>query len=466
MRRATRIEEEGDMEGKRARRERRLERVKNRARHYLRPLARFKLHRCYKQIIGITGSIGKSSAKAATVTVLESKFSVDQSFPDYNSELGLLCSTFHQRAGFNSVRLWRRAMLGATWNFLSDHRRYEKLVLEMGVAGPSGMSQILKSFRPEIAVFTGIAPGHHGAREFADEQTTFEEKAKLVRRMRRGTAILNRDDPFCRSLESEDMAADRLWYGRRPEDRPLGSSPGSFPGSLPESLPPGLYFDQLSSSAKGITAQVHVSPSETYPELRAASHTLFCPILGEQHIYVLLPAILTGLVLGIDLQQCCSALSDFALPPGRLNLIPGVGSTTIIDSTWNASPRAVEAAIKTLGDYPAERRIALLGCIMNLGDVSESAHREAGRLVSRYADMLITVGPEARLIGEEASARGMPTHLISSFEAQQDATDYLKDIIRRGDVILVKGSSPLRLDRTVKSLMRDPDQADRLLVRQ
>lgn len=441
------------MKDERARHARRIERIKTRARLYLHPLGRRKLRRCWNQIIGITGSIGKSSVKAATVRVLESRFSVDESFPDYNTDLALLCSIFHQRFGFDSPRLWRRALLGATWDFLVDHQRYEKLVLEMGVSGATGMSLILKSFRPEIAIFTGIAPGHHAEGQFADEEAAFEEKAKLIRSMEGGTAILNRDDPFCRRLESEELAADLLWYGCRPEDRPVGS------------LPPGLYFDKLSSSVEGITAELHASPSATSPEFRTASHTLTCPILGEHHIYVLLPSILAGLVLGIDLHEACNQLSSFSLPPGRLSLIPGVDSSTIIDSSWNSSPLAVEAALKTLGTHPAGRRIALLGCMMNLGNASESAHRGIGRIVPNYADMLVTVGPEARLIGEAASAHGMLKDSIRCFETSSEAVDYLRNILRRGDVILVKGSSPLHLERAIESLMGDPDQAGRLVVR-
>jgi UDP-N-acetylmuramoyl-tripeptide--D-alanyl-D-alanine ligase len=396
-------------------------------------------------MIGITGSIGKSSTKTATVKVLESRFSVDQSTAEYNTELSLFCSVFRQRSGFESVRRWRKAMVGATWNFLTDYKRYDKLVLEMGVAGPGDMSDTLRVFHPEIAIFTGVVPAHLGKGQFVDEQAIFEEKVQLIRTMRRGTAILNRDNRYSRQLEDEDLRADPLWYGRLPENRPV------------DSLPPGLYFDQLSSSRHGISAEVHVSAPSAFPGLRAASHELSCPILGEHHIYILLPAILTGLVVGLDLEECCDALSTFSLPPGRLNLIPGIGSSTIIDSSWNASPRAVEAALETLGSYPSQRRIALLSCIMNLGEASESAHHGIGRLIPEYAQMLVTVGPEARWIADGARAHGMPAHAIRSFDTSEEAGLYLKDIIRRGDVVLVKGSGPRALSVAIGLLRRKPD---------
>lgn len=170
-------------------------------------------------------------------------------------------------------------------------------------------------------------------------------------------------------------------------------------------------------------------------------------------------------MLGIDLEQCCRVLRSFSRPPGRLNLIPAVRSATIIDSSWNASPRAVAAALDTLGNLPAERRIAFLGCMMALGDASASEHRAVGRIAARCTQLLVTVGPEARLIAEEARAQGMPEQFVQSFDTAEQAGEFLKESVRAGDVVLVKGSRSLRLERLIELLMDDPEQADRLLVR-
>ena len=268
-----------------------------------------------------------------------------------------------------------------------------------------------------------------------------------------GTAILNRDDRYCRRLGAEELKADLLWYGRLPTNRPV------------EPLPPGLYFENLGSSRDGITAELHLSSPGSFLELRASSHPLSCPVLGKHHIYVLLPAILTGLVSGFDLECACDLLSTLSLPPGRMTPIPGIDSTTILDSSWNASPRSVEAALETLGDYPARRRIALLGSMLQQGDASESIHRGIGRLTPRHAEMLITVGSEARQIADGARDQGMPDEQVHSFDTAGEAGLYLKESLRCGDVILVKGSRAVQLDHTVRAIMGDPDQADRLLVK-
>jgi len=432
-----------------SRRERRIKRIRRITSGYLRVLARFKLRRCYGQIIGITGSLGKSSTKEAIVKVLESEYSVDRSDADYNTELGLLVSLFRQRSGETSRKRWLKAIVGATGNFLTDNTQYDKLVLEMGAAWPGGMTEILRVFRPEIAVFTGVSRTHLAEGGHVDEPAIFEEKAKLIRTLERGTAILNRDNPYCRRFDNEDSDADLLWYGRLAENQPVAS------------LPAGLYFDQLSSSIDGISADVHLSrPGANEPQ---ESHRLSSPILGEHHIYILLPAILTGLVAGLDLEQSCEALSTFSLPAGRMTPIPGIRSCTIIDSSRNAAPDSVKAALETLGDYPAQRRLALLGSIHELGDKNESLHRAIGEVAHRHAQMLITVGPEARLIADGARTHGMPEHLIQSFDTPEDAGFYLREIVRHGDVLLAKGSRTIYLERAIKLLMRDPDQADQLL---
>jgi UDP-N-acetylmuramoyl-tripeptide--D-alanyl-D-alanine ligase len=396
-------------------------------------------------MIGITGSVGKSSATAAIVKVLEPSFSVAPIIADYNTELGLLCSLFRQQSGFGSVRRWLFAVVGATVNVLTDRKRYEKLVMEMAVSKPGDMTNILRMFQPEIAIFIGIGQAHlnRAIGQFADEDAIFEEKAKLIRTMERGTAVLNHDDPYCRRLGDEDLKADRLWYGRLPENRQL------------DSLPSGLYFHRVDSSRDGVTAEVHVSTPRAFPKLESASHTLSCPVLGEHHLYVLLPAVLTGLVVGLSLEESCEPLKTFFLPRGRMNLIPGIKSSEIIDSTWNASPKSVEAALKTLGDYPAQRRIALLGSMLNLGDACESTHRAIGRITPDHADLLITVGSEARLIAEAARARGMPDESITCFDTPEEAGLHLEDTVRHGDVVLAKGSRPVFLERAIESIMKD-----------
>jgi UDP-N-acetylmuramyl pentapeptide synthase len=439
------------MDDRRRRVERRLKRIRRLTSEYLGLLARVKLRRSHEQLIGITGSVGKSSTKEAITRVLESRFTVEASTPDYNTRLGLLLSIFGQRSGEGSGKAWLRAMAGATRHFLTDHNRYDKLVLEMGASWPGGMTDTLRVFRPEIAVFTGVAPIHLAEGQFRDEEAIFAEKAKLVRSMKRGTAILNRDDPYCRRLEDEHLRARVIWYGRLPAGQAVGS------------LPAGLYFDQVKASSDGLEADLHLTGTD---DLQAASHKLVCPVLGKHHIYVLLPAVLTGLVAGLDLEQACETLSSFSLPPGRMNLIAGINSSTIIDSSRNASPKAVEAALETLRDYPAQRRIAVLGSILELGDATESTHRAIGQITAHHSQMLITVGQEATLIAEGAKARGMAEHLIQSFDTPEEAGLYLKDTVRQGDVLLVKGSRRTNLERAIELFMRDPDQADDLLFQQ
>jgi UDP-N-acetylmuramyl pentapeptide synthase len=396
---------------RRARRDRRLKRRRRLVSEYLGLLARIKLWWSHEQIIGITGSIGKSSTKEAVVRILEDEYAVDQSFAEYNTRLGLLLSVYRQESGEGSAKAWYRAMIGATRRFLTDRTRYELLVLEIGVSWPGGMRDTLRVFRPDIGIFTGVAPIHLDEGQFADEQAILGEKAELIRSMKGGTAILNRDNSYSRSLEHEPLRAEVLWYGRRPDERPITS------------LPPGLYFDNLHSSSRGISADVHVSGTGA---LRADSRTLHSPVLGEQHIYVLLPAILAGLVTGLTLERACAHLGSFRLPPGRMSLIPGINSCTILDSSRNSSPVAVQAALETLRKYPARRRIALICSMLDLGPRSESLHRDIGRRIPRCSDLLVTVGAEAELIADEARIQGMPESSIYYFETPVDAARYLK----------------------------------------
>jgi len=141
--------------------------------------------------------------------------------------------------------------------------------------------------------------------------------------------------------------------------------------------------------------------------------------------------------------------------------------SVIIDDTYNASPAAMEEALIALGDIPRTgRRIAVLADMLELGGFSVTEHNRIGALVAESADILVTVGVRTKGIAEGARSSGMPENMIIECERGSDASTELLSLIQSGDVILVKGSQSMRMERVVKSLMQEPEKAKDLLVRQ
>ena len=184
-------------------------------------------------------------------------------------------------------------------------------------------------------------------------------------------------------------------------------------------------------------------------------------------MYPILAAVAVAKAKGLPMDTIMKNVSEYEAPKGRMNIIPGINGSTLIDDTYNSSPDAVVAALEALKSLECTgRRIAVIGDMMELGQYSADEHRHIGKIISSYADILVTVGPRAKAMANEAIANGMNQEMVSSYSSSIEAGEALVDVVKEGDVVLVKGSQSVRLERTSKLLLREPEKADRLLVRQ
>jgi UDP-N-acetylmuramoyl-tripeptide--D-alanyl-D-alanine ligase len=188
---------------------------------------------------------------------------------------------------------------------------------------------------------------------------------------------------------------------------------------------------------------------------------------GAQQVYACAAAIAVADVLGISLQTAASSLTELRSPNGRLRIIEGIKSTTILDDTYNASPTACEQALQTLSEIRySKRKIAVLGDMLELGRFSSQEHKRIGELAAKSADMLLTIGVRALKIAEGALEMGMPEEHILQYDDSAQAGTELQAMLEAGDVILVKASQGIRAERVVEEVMAHPEQASELLVRQ
>ena len=196
---------------------------------------------------------------------------------------------------------------------------------------------------------------------------------------------------------------------------------------------------------------------------------------GQNHVYAALAAISVAYGLGLNVVVAANALKNYEIPPGRMRLIEGVKSTWIIDDTYNSSPVAAEAAFETLKDIKTSqagpgqalgRKIAVLGDMLELGRHTEEAHKNIGKLAAKIVDILVTVGMRARLIAEGALNEGLTEKNIFQFEDSRKAGKFVEQLAETGDIILIKGSQAVRMERAVEEIMAHPEDKEKLLVRQ
>jgi len=392
------------------------------------------LKKNHVQVIAITGSIGKTSTKEAIYTVLKDRFNVYRSEKSFNTPIGLSLAVLQEKeSGFSSIKAWLGILRRALF---SKKTVYKKMILEMGADSSGDIKKLIKIAPPNIAVVTNVAPVHLAKGQFKDIYEIAKEKGSLIKKLTPDKlAILNYDDSLITEMESR---AQKFTYG-------------TGPNAL-------LKATEVHATSKHLIFNVNYGVQK---------ERFTIPVLGKFQIYVFLPAIAVGLKLGMELKECADALSKFSLPPGRMNPIDGVNKTMIIDGSYNASPTTTEKALELLRELKSNRKIAALGTMNELGDMSKEAHLKLGRQASKVTDMLITVGIEANTMKEGAMDAGMSEDDIFTFLDSEEAGHFLKDQLGPKDLVLVKGSqNRVRMEKFVKVIMKKPEQASELLCRQ
>jgi UDP-N-acetylmuramoyl-tripeptide--D-alanyl-D-alanine ligase len=193
-------------------------------------------------------------------------------------------------------------------------------------------------------------------------------------------------------------------------------------------------------------------------------------ILSETALYAALAAAAVGIYFDMNLVDIANALRGFYLPKGRMNVLAGIKHSFIIDDTYNSSPEAALAALDILGRIKVEdgaAKYAVLGDMLEIGVYTEEGHRRVGEAVVKNGiQHLIAVGEKSRDIIRGATAAGLADDYIFYFDRSEEVGIFLQNRIKAGDVILVKGSQGMRMEKIVKEIMAEPERAKELLVRQ
>lgn len=405
----------------------------------LKRMAVYRLKKYKGKVIAVTGSVGKTSTKEAIYSVLNSQFKVKRNKKSMNTEFGLLLTILDIESGFSSATKWTWYLIKGAFN--SCFKDYsEVMLLEMGVDKPGDMDFLTSVVTPDIVVLTNIFHTHLADGQFKDLQDIFEEKSKLVKSLKEGgIAILNMDNPFTANLARGRGKKETITFGRDKDA--------------------DFWASNIKQSIEGTSFILH------HKEER---YGVDAKVLGSYQISVILPAIICGKLMGMPLEDAVKAIGNYSLPPGRMSIIPAINEATILDSSYNSSPAALKETLKLLKEIGTEhRRIAVLGSMNELGADSKELHEEIGEFVPTCADILLTVGEDAKYIAEKAKEKGLDTKSVFSFDNADEAAEFFKEKIKKWDLILVKGSqNNIRLERFVKALMKNQEDAKDLLVRQ
>jgi len=365
----------------------------------LQQIARFwRQKMSHVRVIGVTGSVGKSTTKELVAQVLSRRYRTLKNLGNFNNEIGLPLTLLRLTEG------------------------YQRAVLEMGFYVPGEIALLCDIAQPQIGVVTNIGLVH--AERAGSQETIARGKAELVEALPpapEGVAILNYDDPWVRGMAAKTRA--RVFF--------YGLSPKA-----------DLWADEIEGlGLDGIRLRLHY---------RGETLTIKVPLLGRHSVHTVLRAAAVGLVEGLSWGDIVAGLrTDYTQL--RLVAVRAFNGALLLDDTYNASPQSTLAALNLLADLSG-RRVAVLGDMLELGPYEHEGHWKVGVRAAAVASLLVTVGPRARWIAEAARQSGMASERILETQDADEAIAVLRDVLQPVDVVLVKGSRGVKMDRIVSAL--------------
>jgi UDP-N-acetylmuramoyl-tripeptide--D-alanyl-D-alanine ligase len=404
-------------------------------------LARYK-----PRIVAVAGSVGKTSTTRAITAVLARSFPTRGSAKNHNNEIGVPLTILGEaKTGGRSPAAW----IGILWRGFriayGPAQDFPKiLVLEMATDHHGDLAYLTSIAPPDVAVLTAVAEEHT---EFlGDLDGVAKEEGTVVSAVRgKGQAVLNADDVRVAAM-AEGLGDRAILFG----------------------FGPGAKV-----RAERVTAEVAFGSVFTRFDLRLADQVYPVNLgdaLGEGNVYAALAAASVALAFGIEPSVIPYGLAEYQPPPGRLRVLPGIKSTMLIDDTYNSSPLAAELALNTFRALPlvaGGRKIAVLGDMLELGSLTEEAHRRIGTLAAETGlSLLIGVGVASATLCDAAREGGMSDDQVFHHGNAQETARFLQERLQPGDLVLIKGSQGIRAERIVKELMAEPGRAGELLVRQ
>jgi UDP-N-acetylmuramoyl-tripeptide--D-alanyl-D-alanine ligase len=354
------------------------------------------------KVIGITGSIGKTTTKEFTWRLLSRNLNVLKSEGNFNNQLGVPLSLLK----------------------LTD--KHDVAVLEMAMSAPGEIKTLTRIAPPDIAVITNIKPVHL---QFFNsiEEIALAKKEILEGAKNDGIAVLNGDDPLVKKI-AEGWKGKKILFGLSAECE--------------------VRAQNIQKTGwKGMAFELRYGNREEKISL---------PFFYESHLYNFLAAAAAAKALSVPFEDILPQIITLSLMPNRGTLVRLAKNIRLIDDSYNSNPAALEAALKALAPLASKRKIAVLGDMLELGEKEIEYHIQAGRQVAEWGwDILVTVGILSQYIAEGALSSGMRTDQVFSFKNSEEAAGELSPLLQEGDLVLVKASRKIETEKIVERLKKE-----------
>ncbi len=347
-------------------------------------------------VVGLTGSVGKTTTKEMIWCVLNAKYTAHKTYRNWNNEIGL-----------------PKVLLGL-------EPEHTAAAIELGMNHKGEISRLSQTALPTMAVITNVGVSH--IENLGSREGILAAKLEILDGMKPGSTLyLNADNDMLATVKKDDY--NIKWFGIH--------EPAAVRAE-------NIRYENDSTTFDAVTPNGTVSVT--------------LPTTGEHNVYDALAALAVGVELEIPLEDCATALKNYVPAGMRENTVEKCG-VTIVEDCYNASPDSMKALAETLTlkGAPGNRKIAVIADMLELGDYSEEAHRRAGRYMAQAkVDLLLTYGPYSKYAADEARKNGLVR--VFDFEEKEELTNKVIDLVKPGDVIAFKGSRGMQLEDVIHAL--------------
>jgi len=349
--------------------------------------------------VAVTGSTGKTTTKNIIAEVLRRKYNVLKTEGNFNNQVGL----------------------PATIMRLDESHR--AAVVEMGMSGYGEIRALMKIVRPKVSVVTNIGMSH--IERLGSREGILRAKMEIFEGMDQNpAAVVNADDPLlCQGVKG--LKAATVFYGVEAGD---------------------YRASDIRSRGEEGTSYTLLAEGKSFE--------VSLPLPGRHNVYNSLAAIAVGRIFNIGFPDIIKAMEGLKGEKMRLSIQSSPKGVKVINDAYNASPDSMKSALEVLRDTKGERKIAVLSDMLEMGDFAEEGHALVGEYaVKSGVDILITVGDFSRYIARRAKERGMDLSSVYHFESRREAAQLLDGLLKKGDVVLVKGSRGMRMEELASRIL-------------
>jgi len=393
-------------------------------------LAKLVLWRYQPLVIGITGSVGKTSTKEAIYAVLKNKFRAERNVFNLNTEIGMPLTIIQGVDAKRNIFLWFYNFFHALKLFVFKDKNYpEVLILEMSEDAPGMIKYLSGLAKPKIGVVTVIGNPPVHLQYYKNTEELINEIGYLPASLPpAGAAILNTEDENTYSLK-EKTSARLIFYGFNEK----------------ANLKITDYKLVKADDLENIGCSFRLEYEGSFVPIKLKE------IFGKPQVYALAAAAAVGVFLEMNLIEIAKAMEEYKITKGRTTFIKGPNNSWLLDDSYNASPNSVRAALELMSDIPAKRKVAVLGEMKELGIMTDIAHREIGEEAAKIIDVFAGVGEKMKL-AKEAIDKNHPQIKTFWFEDSEKAKEALKEIICEKDLVLIKGSRAMEMEKITSYL--------------